>query len=42
MDSDFCVFNFDGEFNIVNWGLIEFVEMFKLDVVFFYDLLGVS
>ena len=33
-------FNFDGEFNIANRGIIEFVEVLKLDVAFLYDLLG--
>ena len=41
-DSDPRAFNFDGEFNIANRGLIEFVEMLKLDVAFLYDLLGAS
>jgi len=41
-DSDPRAFNFDGEFNISNRGLIEFVEMLKLDVAFLYDLLGAS
>lgn len=35
-------FNFDGEFNIANRGLVEFVEVLKLDVAFLYDLLGAS
>jgi len=35
-------FNFDGEFNIANRGLIEFIEVLKLDVAFLYDLLGAS
>ncbi|HEY0075629.1 MAG TPA: hypothetical protein VGB77_16135 [Abditibacteriaceae bacterium] len=34
--------NFDGEFNIANRGLVEFVEVLKLDVAFLYDLLGAS
>lgn len=34
--------NFDGEFNIANRGIIEFIEMLKLDVAFLYDLLGAS
>ena len=38
-DSDPRAFNFDGEFNIANRGLIEFVEVLKLDVAFLYDLL---
>ncbi len=41
-DSDPRAFNFDGEFNIANRGLIEFVEILKLDVAFLYDLLGAS
>ncbi len=35
-------FNFDGEFNIANRGIVEFVEVLKLDVAFLYDLLGAS
>lgn len=38
-DSDPRAFNFDGEFNIANRGMIEFVEVLKLDVAFLYDLL---
>ncbi len=41
-DSDPRAFNFDGEFNIANRGLIEFVEILKLDVAFLYDLLGAT
>jgi serine protein kinase len=41
-DSDPRAFNFDGEFNIANRGLLEFVEVLKLDVAFLYDLLGAS
>ncbi len=41
-DSDPRAFNFDGEFNIANRGLIEFVEVLKLDVAFLYDLLTAS
>jgi serine protein kinase len=41
-DSDPRAFNFDGEFNIANRGIIEFVEMLKLDVAFLYDLLGAT
>ncbi|REK12950.1 MAG: serine protein kinase [Planctomycetota bacterium] len=41
-DSDPRAFNFDGEFNIANRGLVEFVEVLKLDVAFLYDLLGAS
>src|SRR5690606_35400417 len=41
-DPDPRAFNFDGEFNIANRGIIEFVEVLKLDVAFLYDLLGAS
>ena len=41
-DSDPRAFNFDGEFNVANRGILEFVEVLKLDVAFLYDLLGAS
>ena len=41
-DSDPRAFNFDGEFNIANRGMLEFVEVLKLDVAFLYDLLGAT
>jgi serine protein kinase len=41
-DSDPRAFNFDGELNIANRGLVEFIEILKLDVAFLYDLLGAS
>ena len=41
-DSDPRAFNFDGEFHVANRGLIEFVEVLKLDVAFLYDLLTAS
>ena len=41
-DSDPRAFNFDGEFNCANRGVIEFVEILKLDVAFLYDLLGAT
>jgi len=41
-DSDPRAFNFDGEFNVANRGLIEFIEVLKLDVAFLYDLLTAS
>ena len=41
-DSDPRAFNFDGEFNVANRGLIEIVEVLKQDVAFLYDLLGAS
>src|SRR5215203_4118786 len=41
-DSDPRAFNFDGEFNIANRGVIEFVEILKLDVAFLYELLGAT
>src|SRR5258708_11424850 len=40
--SDPRAFNFDGELNIANRGLVEFIEVLKLDVAFLYDLLGAS
>jgi serine protein kinase len=41
-DSDARSFNFDGEFCIANRGIMEFIEMLKLDNAFLYDLLSVS
>jgi len=41
-DSDPRAFNFDGELNIANRGIIEFIEVLKLDVAFLYDLLGAT
>lgn len=41
-DSDPRAFNFDGEFNVSNRGIVEFIEMLKLDVAFLYDLLSAS
>ncbi len=41
-ESDPRAFNFDGEFNIANRGVVEFIEVLKLDVAFLYDLLGAS
>jgi serine protein kinase len=41
-DSDPRAFNFDGEFCVANRGLIEFIEVLKLDVAFLYDLLTAS
>jgi len=41
-DSDPRAFNFDGEFNIANRGIVEFIEVLKLDVAFLYDLLGAT
>ena len=41
-DSDPRAFNFDGEFCVANRGVIEFVEILKLDVAFLYDLLGAT
>jgi serine protein kinase len=41
-ESDPRAFNFDGEFNVSNRGMIEFIEVLKLDVAFLYDLLGAS
>ena len=41
-DADPRAFNFDGEFNIANRGMLEFIEVLKLDVAFLYDLLGAT
>src|SRR4030088_1361621 len=41
-DSDPRGFNFDGELNIANRGLVEFIEVLRLDVAFLYDLRGAS
>ena len=41
-EADPRAFNFDGELNIANRGLVEFIEVLKLDVAFLYDLLGAS
>lgn len=41
-DSDARAFNFDGEFCAANRGVMEFIEMLKLDNAFLYDLLGVT
>lgn len=41
-DSDPRAFNFDGELNIANRGVVEFIEILKLDVAFLYDLLGAT
>src|SRR5690554_6526772 len=41
-DSDPRAFNFDGEFCVANRGIIEFVEILKLDVAFLYDLVGAT
>jgi serine protein kinase len=41
-DSDPRAFNFDGEFEVGNRGIVEFIEMLKLAQEFLYDLLGAS
>ena len=41
-DSDPRAFNVDGELNIANRGICEFIEILKLDVAFLYDLLGAT
>ena len=41
-DSDPRAFNFDGELNVANRGIVEFIEVLKLDVAFLYDLLGAT
>ncbi len=42
VDSDPRAFNFDGEFMIANRGLLEMIEMLKLNQEFLYDLLGAA
>lgn len=42
IDSDPRAFNFDGEFQIANRGLLELIEVLKLSNEFLYDLLGAS
>lgn len=42
VDSDPRCFNFDGEFQIANRGVCEFIEVLKLSKEFLYDLLGAS
>jgi len=41
-DSDPRAFNFDGQLNIANRGICEFIEVLKLEVEFLYDLLGAT
>ncbi|MEW5850395.1 MAG: serine protein kinase [Myxococcota bacterium] len=41
-ESDPRAFNFDGEFCVANRGIIEFIEVLKLDVAFLYDLLSAT
>jgi len=41
-DSDPRAFNFDGEFEVANRGMLEFIEALKLANEFLYDLLGAS
>ena len=41
VDSDPRAFSFDGEFEISNRGILEFIEVLKLEKEFLYDLLGV-
>ena len=41
-DSDARAFNFDGEFEVANRGVCEFIEILKLDNAFLYDLLGAT
>lgn len=42
IDSDPRCFNFDGEFQVSNRGMCEFIELLKLTKEFLYDLLGAS
>lgn len=41
-DSDPRAFNFDGELPVGHRGVVEFIEMLKLEKAFLYDLLGAS
>jgi len=41
-DSDPRAFNFDGEFCVGNRGMVEFIEILKLQKEFLYDLLGAT
>lgn len=41
-DTDPRAFNFNGEFHVANRGMIEFIEVLKLEVAFLYDLLGAT
>lgn len=41
-DSDARAFNFDGEFCVGNRGMVEFIEILKLQKEFLYDLLGAT
>lgn len=41
-DSDPRAFNFDGEFEVAERGMLEFIEALKLDNEFLYDLLGAT
>lgn len=41
-DSDPRAFSFDGEFQVSNRGICEFIEVLKLDNAFLYDLLGAT
>jgi len=41
-DSDARAFNFDGEFCVGHRGVIEWIEILKLEKAFLYDLLGAS
>jgi len=41
-DSDPRAFSFDGELCVGNRGVVEFIEMLKLEQSFLYDLLGAS
>lgn len=42
VDSDPRAFNFDGEFQVAHRGLLEMIEMLKLNQEFLYDLLGAA
>lgn len=42
IDSDVRAFSFDGEFQVGNCGLVEFIEILKLAKEFLYDILGAT
>lgn len=42
VDSDPRAFSFDGEFNVANRGVCEFIEILKLAKEFLYDILGAT
>lgn len=41
-DSDPRAFDFNGEFEVATMGMLEFIEILKLDIAFLYELLGAT